>query len=137
MRMLYQAYQAQRDLSAPAVALASFTSGAIDLLPAPLRDLPSVRWLSATSRLASRARLIHERPPFGIETVDSGGGGVPVCERVVDATTFGTLIHFDKPGADRQPRVLVVAARRRAAILPVIQGATRRSLSPTVKMTAG
>jgi poly(3-hydroxybutyrate) depolymerase len=109
-RMLYQAYQAQRDLNAPAVALATFATSALDLLPALLRDTPTVRWLSATSTLASRARLIHERPAFGIETVVSGGAPVPVCERVVHGTPFGTLVHFAKPGSENQPRVLVVAA---------------------------
>jgi len=64
--------------------------------------------------LSSDSRLTHHRPPFGIDTVTLGDGRtgnatVPVTEAVVDDTPFGTLLHFRKETAVRQPRVLLVA----------------------------
>jgi len=108
--MLYQTYQAQRDLTAPVVALAAFTVDLLERLPRWAGDNQAVRWLSATNELVSRARLTHERPAFAIGDVCIGGKPMPVHEEVVDSTPFGSLLHFAKDPALDQPRVLIVTA---------------------------
>jgi len=108
--MLYQAYQAQRDLTAPAVGLAGLTAWAIGGLPDSLSEHSAVRWASATCQIIKESRLTHTRPAFGIEEVTVGGRRERVREEAVETTPFASLIHFAKESATPQPRVLVVAA---------------------------
>jgi polyhydroxyalkanoate depolymerase len=108
--MLYQAYQTQRDLTAPARAWAGLALDTLDVLPDSVSDHPLVRRLSAGYELIARSRLTHVRPPFGIDEVEVGGKVVPVHEEVAYRTPFGSLVHFAKEGAGDQSRVMVVAA---------------------------
>jgi poly(3-hydroxybutyrate) depolymerase len=108
--MLYRTYQAQRDLTAPVVALASLTVDLIDRLPPWFGDNDAVRWFSATNEFVARSRLTHKRPSFGIDTVTIDGEAVPIREEIADSTPFGSLLHFAKESVAVQPRVLVVAA---------------------------
>ena len=78
--MLYQTYQAQRDLTAPAVALAKFNALLLERLPAWAADNRIVRLAAATNQLVARARLTHTRPPFGIDSVLVAGQPVAVRE---------------------------------------------------------
>jgi poly(3-hydroxybutyrate) depolymerase len=68
-----------------------------------------MRQAAAFFDMISDSRLTHHRPPFGIETVRLGNAEVAVTEEVVDDTPFGSLLHFRKETAVRQPRVLLVA----------------------------
>jgi polyhydroxyalkanoate depolymerase len=109
--LLYQLYQAQRDLAMSVSAMADLSSRWWDLLP----DVPATRFASAVNRLVARAPLTHTRPPFGISSVAIDGRVVPVHETEVMTTPFGSLVHFAKDGGGPprpgdQPRVLVVAA---------------------------
>ncbi len=108
--MLYEAYQAQRDLTAPARAVATWTSGLLSMLPERLRDVGTVRLAAATAELVSRAAFTHERPAWGIDSVTCAGTEVAVREEIAVATPFGDLVHFVKDGAPEQPRVLLVTA---------------------------
>ncbi len=108
--MLYQAYQAQRDFTAPARALAGLTLHTLDVLPRRVADRPLVRYLAATNEMVTRAALTHVRPAFGIATVTVDGVDVAVTEEAAATTPFGTLLHFVKDTDVEQPRVLVVAA---------------------------
>ena len=108
--MLYQAYQAQRDLTAPATAVARLTVRALAALPEALAGTGLARLASATGEMVSLGRLRHERPPFGIDTVEVGGRAVAVREEIAATSPFATLLHFAKDVDEGQPRVLVVAA---------------------------
>jgi polyhydroxyalkanoate depolymerase len=64
----------------------------------------------AGNEMISRARLIHEQPPFGIDSVLVGGQLVDVREETAMSTPFSTLTHFVKETAYPQPKVLLVSA---------------------------
>jgi polyhydroxyalkanoate depolymerase len=108
--MLYQAYQAQRDATAPARAMAGLTTWTLGEMPDRWTDNRLVRRLSAGSEMIRRARLTHERPPYGIRPVLVSGEVTPVVEEVVVSTPFATLLHFTKEVAEPQPKVLLVTA---------------------------
>ena len=108
--LLYETYQAQRDLSAPARAMAGMVNSSLGELPGPLRDNQLTRWLSAGSEMISRAALTHEQPPFGIDSIEVKGQLVAVREETAVATPFSTLTHFAKETEHPQPRVLLVTA---------------------------
>jgi poly(3-hydroxybutyrate) depolymerase len=105
--MLYQAYQAHADLMVPVRALASLGAGRIG--PPFAENFGIVRNLTAACELIVRAKLTHQRPPFGIDTVMVGNREVAVREEAVRVTPFGTLLHFRKDIDMAQPRVLLVA----------------------------
>ncbi|HEX3566498.1 MAG TPA: hypothetical protein VHU17_14090, partial [Acidimicrobiales bacterium] len=108
--VLYQAYQAQRDLTAPARALAGLFSWSMDELPDAWTDNPIARRLSAGYEMISRSRLTHERPPFGIDHTTVGGQQIAVEEEVVLTTPFSALLHLAKEVPEPQPAVLLVSA---------------------------
>jgi polyhydroxyalkanoate depolymerase len=109
--MLYQAYQAQRDLTAYPVALAGMWGRMLDRLPGGWSDHPLVRQVSAAYQLAGRARLTHERPSFGLTAVDVAGTSYPVSHEIVTSTPFASLWRFSVPSDGvRRPRVLLVTA---------------------------
>jgi poly(3-hydroxybutyrate) depolymerase len=106
--MLYLAYQTHSDFLEPIRRLARsaaflrrswFGSG----------DGVIGRNLTAAWELIGRARLSHERPPFGIERAMLGNLEVGVIEEPVVTTPFATLLRFRKEKETTQPRVLVVA----------------------------
>lgn len=107
--MLYSAYQTQADLLAPLRAFADLTGTMFrGSFLGPLGNALLHR-LGAAAEVMAHARLRHERPPFGIESVALGGGEVPIHEDIALSTPFGTLLHFRKDYAPPQPRVLLVA----------------------------
>jgi len=107
--MIYEAYQARDDLLAPFRAAAEIATAALDRGRAgPFGNL-WLRAAAAGTELFSRAKLIHERPPFGIDRVMVGGREAHVTEEPAFETPFATLLHFKKDIAVEQPRVLVVA----------------------------
>lgn len=108
--MLYQTYQAQRDLTAPLAAVSALTARGLGALPGPLAQLAPLRWTSAACQLVTGTRLTHTRPCFGIERVTVGRRSVGIHEEVVERSAFASLVHFAKDVKFDQPRVLVVAA---------------------------
>jgi polyhydroxyalkanoate depolymerase len=109
--LLYEAYQAQRDLTAPTLAFAELSKRWLDRLPPTFYRSPVFRQLSATYEMVARAHLIHERPAFGVTEVDVGGSIYPVQEELVLSTPFGSLLHFSADnGRAYQPRVLLITA---------------------------
>jgi len=126
--VLYQAYQRQRDLTAPARAFAGLASWTLREMPDRWTDNRVARQLSATYEMIERARLTHERPPFGIDQVIVGGEPTPVWEETVVSTPFSSLLHFRKEVADPEPVVLLVTAL--AGHFSTLLRATVRSLLP-------
>lgn len=108
--MLYQAYQAQRDLTAPVRALAGLLTWSMDELPDAWTDNRMARRLSAGSEMISRSRLTHERPPFGIDHTTVAGRRFAVEEAVVSTTPFSSLLHFAAAVPGPRPTVLLVSA---------------------------
>ena len=85
--MIYEAYQARDDLLAPFRAAAEIATAALDRGRAgPFGNL-FLRAAAASTELFSRAKLIHERPPFGIEAVvieTYGAGNAPTATWLLD-----------------------------------------------------
>jgi poly-beta-hydroxyalkanoate depolymerase len=69
----------------------------------------ALRNVAAACELITRASLSHARPAYGIDSVRIGNRDMAVTEEPVDASPFGTLLHFKKDVATPQPCVLVVA----------------------------
>lgn len=109
--MLYQAYTVQRDLAAIPLALARSWSRWLDQSPAGRPEWPAVRQFSAAFELLGRARLTHERPSFGLTSVEVAGSSQEVSEETVTATPFASLLRFSLASEHgRRPRVLLVTA---------------------------
>jgi poly(3-hydroxybutyrate) depolymerase len=106
--MLYQIFQTQSDLLAPARAAAGAWLGFLGQIPR-LRQLPAVRVLAAGAELFTTAVITQARRPFGIHDVEMDNRRVAVTEQVVVKTPFGSLLHFAKDTLTPQPKVLVVA----------------------------
>jgi poly(3-hydroxybutyrate) depolymerase len=108
--MLYDVFQAQDDLLWPVRAWARLAlsglawSGPFSPPAGPLR-----RRLIAALEVAGEATLTHARPPYELDEVITEGGRFAVVEEVAARTPFATLLHFRKPDAPQQPRVLIVA----------------------------
>jgi polyhydroxyalkanoate depolymerase len=110
--MLYLAYELQSYLMSPFRLAASGAIAAIDAFPLACgRRL--MRPVGAACELVTRMTLSHTRPAFGIHSMTTALGGVPVVEEAVISTPFGTLLHFRKlepaAAAVAMPRVLVVS----------------------------
>ncbi len=106
--MLYQIYQAQSDLLAPARQGAALWLRFLAEMPSA-RNNPGVRLAAAGAELFTTAVITHARRPFGITTVQSQNREVAVRETVVASTPFGNLLHFEKDSLSPQPKVLLVA----------------------------
>jgi len=107
--MLYQAYQAHADIMRPVRWFAGFAAMSVgETLNGAARP-NTLSNLSAAYELIGRAGLTHQRPAYGINSMEVDGREVAVFEKVVQATPFGTLLHFRKNSAPAQPRVLLVA----------------------------
>jgi poly(3-hydroxybutyrate) depolymerase len=107
--MIYQAYQAHMEATAPWRAAAEWT-GLLLREPyfGPLAN-PLLHRAAAGAELVARAKLIHRRPCFGIESIDVMGDPTGVHEEVALKTPFGSLVHFRKDADLALPRVLLVA----------------------------
>jgi polyhydroxyalkanoate depolymerase len=108
--MLYLGYQAQRDATAPVRAAAAFWGGLLDRLPAGVREVPAVRFASASATMVTRSALTHDRPAWAIGPVAVRGDMVAVREEVVATTPFAELVRFCADDGLDRPRVLLVAA---------------------------
>ena len=108
--MLYLAFQAQADLTAP---LRQFAAGLAPALTSLAWSSHEQNWLlrgmAAAAEMTGRGGITHARPPFGIDRVRSGNREVAVSEEAALVTPFATLLHFKKDSDVAQPRVLIVA----------------------------
>jgi len=107
--MIYTAYQAQSDFTAPMRAMSGATARLLTDLSPGLTDRWMVRSTLATTEIVARWGLTHRRPAFGIDAVVVEGEAVAVREEAVLRTPFGTLLRFAKDTDAVQPRVLLVA----------------------------
>jgi len=107
--MIYTAYQAQSDLTAPMRVMSGATARLLTDLSPGLTDRWMVRSTLATTEIVARWGLTHRRPAFGIDAVVVEGEAVAVREEAVLRTPFGTLLRFAKDTDAVQPRVLLVA----------------------------
>ncbi len=107
--MIYDAYQARDDFLAPFRAAAEVATAVFDRGQAGPFGNMLLRAAAAGTELFSRAKLIHHRPPYGIDAVMVGNELAPITEESALETPFATLLHFKKDIAAAQPRVLVVA----------------------------
>jgi poly(3-hydroxybutyrate) depolymerase len=106
--MLYTTYQAAEDLLLPARAWTALVAGGLGTFPRSWQD-PFTRHLGASARLATLARVRHERPAWGIDDVVVDGRSSAVWEEAVDVTPFCTLRRFVKADVSAGSPVLVVA----------------------------
>ncbi len=106
--MLYQMYQAQSDLLAPARAAAGLWLDLLGQMPR-LKQLPAVKLMAAGAELFTTAVVTQARRPFGITAVEMDNRAVAVTERVITSTPFCSLMRFEKDSLTPQPKVLLVA----------------------------
>lgn len=115
--MLYQIYEAQRNLMEP---FADFAQAASKLYSNPLTPLgqwPFAQRVSASYDLMYRLWKDYKKPEFGIKTVDVDGNEVAIHERVEIDKPFCELRRFKRFSDDpatlakmkEQPAVLIVA----------------------------
>ncbi len=106
--MIYQVYQAHMDVMTPWRAAAEWTNLLFrEPLAGPLAN-PLFRGTAAGAELLTRAKLIHKRPSFGIDSIAVMGQPTGIREEVALKTPFGSLLHFRKDADLAQPRVLLV-----------------------------
>jgi len=107
--MLYDAYQAGQDMLAPVRAGADLTRSAFgDTALGPAANY-WFRTLAAGAEIVFRSHLIHDRPPYCIDSVLVGKESVAVTEEVALDMPFGNLVHFRKHTSVKQPRILLAA----------------------------
>ena len=105
--MLYQAYQAQSDLTWP---LRLMARAAMPMLLDP--SLPAAlprRQMAAACQVMKLVEVTHRRPDWGITESLSGGERVPVIESDEGGTPFATLRRFRRDVEAPGPKMLVVA----------------------------
>ncbi|HEY5339321.1 MAG TPA: polyhydroxyalkanoate depolymerase, partial [Rhizomicrobium sp.] len=107
--MMYDAYQARQDFLAPFRIFADLTASALRQPYAGPWGNMLARSFGASAELLARGRLTHDRPSYDIGHVVVGGKESEIVEEPALTTPFGTLLHFKKSIAVKQPRVLLVA----------------------------
>src|ERR1700694_3363155 len=107
--MLYQFYDWQRTALEPWRVFAQAANELYGHPDSPLSYLPGSRNVAAAFDLMTRLTQRYERPPFGIDSVVSGGKECAVREVYDIEKPFCRLLHFQKVGAPKQPRVIVFA----------------------------
>jgi polyhydroxyalkanoate depolymerase len=107
--MLYDAYQAQSDLLAPARVFADFCNGVFGQTNFGPFANSFFKSLAAGAEVFSRGELSHRRPDYRIDTATVEGRDLPVTQEVALDAPFGSLLHFRKDSNLPQPRVLIVA----------------------------
>ena len=126
--MLYDAYQAQQDMFAPARAGAELIKAAFsDTVLGPAANY-AFRSLVAGAEIISRSHLIHDRPAYDIDQVQVAGTSVAVTEEIALEMPFGNLVHFRKEGGAQQPKLLLAAPM--AGHFPTLLRSTALTLLP-------
>jgi len=107
--MLYTLYAWQQTAMAPLRLAAVTGQHFFTASTFPFVETRTARAIAAACELVERSTRTYAKPPFGIDSVTIKGERVPVAEKVVAATPFGSLIRFERAGAERNPRVMLVA----------------------------
>jgi poly(3-hydroxybutyrate) depolymerase len=107
--MLYQLYDWQRSAMQPWRVFAQAANELYGHPDSPLSYLPGSRNVAAAFDLMTRLTQRYERPPFGIDSVVSGGKEYAVREMHEVRRPFCRLLHFVKDGAPKQSKVVVFA----------------------------
>ena len=107
--MLYTLYAWQQTALAP-LRLAAVTGQHFFSNPAFLfADSRTARSIAAVCEMVERSTRQYGKPPFGIDAVPVGGELLPVSEEIVASNAFGSLVRFKREGAEKLPRVMLVA----------------------------
>jgi len=107
--MMYHFWQARQDMLDPMRRMARGVGGMLSSFDVPHPAFIGLRNARAALEVFGHSGLTQERPPFDIKAVRVGNDVVAVREEVTQAGLFGSLLHFRKDSAIRQPRVLIVA----------------------------
>jgi poly(3-hydroxybutyrate) depolymerase len=107
--ILYQIYDWQRTALEPWRIFAQAANEIYGHPDSPLSYLPGSRNVAAAFDLMTRLTQRYERPPFDVASVVSGNKEYAVREVFDIEKPFCRLLHFEKIGAPRQPRVIVFA----------------------------
>ena len=107
--MLYETYQAHRDIFDPVRVFAQSLHGVLSQPWPMLAHHPMMRSAAAACEMVARAGMWHERPPFGIKSTTIAGREIAVQEETAARHPFCTLLHFRKDIAPSGPKVLLVA----------------------------
>src|SRR5512141_2826960 len=107
--MLYQLYDWQRSALEPWRMLAQAANQIYGHPDSPLSYLPGSRNVAAAFDLMTRLTQRYERPEFGIASIRSGNAEYAVKEVFDLEKPFCRLLHFQKVGAPKMPRVVVFA----------------------------
>ena len=107
--MLYQWYDWQRSALEPWRLFAQAANELYGHPQSPLSFLPGSRNVAAAFDLMTRLTQRYERPAFGIGSARVGERDFAVREVYAVQKPFCRLLHFQKPGAPPQPKVLVFA----------------------------
>jgi poly(3-hydroxybutyrate) depolymerase len=107
--MLYQWYDWQRAALEPWRLFAQAANELYGHPDSPLSYLPGSRNVAAAFDLMTRLTQRYERPDFGIKSVRVGEAELAVREVYALEKPFCRLLHFAKPGAPAQPKVIVFA----------------------------
>ena len=106
--MMYDAYQHMADAGDRVRQLAM---NAHEILASwssnPLA--PPWRRMAAYYELIALAGFTHERPDYGIDSIEVRGEAIPVEEREVQCTPFCRLIRFRRQGGEDDPKTLLIA----------------------------
>ncbi|MDE2341453.1 MAG: polyhydroxyalkanoate depolymerase, partial [Alphaproteobacteria bacterium] len=107
--MLYDAYEVQRSFLAGASKLAGLGAGWLNNPANPLGYSAMSPLVSASLEVFAHAAAPRGKPKFGITHTVVDDAEVAVHEEIVLRKPFGQLKHFDKPGTETQPKLLIVA----------------------------
>jgi len=107
--MLYTLYAWQQTALAPLRLAAVTGQHFFSNTGFPFADSRTARSIAAVCEMVERSTRQYRKPPFGIDAVPVEGALVPVVEETVAGNAFGSLVRFRRDGAEKLPRVLLVA----------------------------
>lgn len=107
--MLYQLYDLQRAVWAPARLMAEATQTAFQNPFVPASYTRFGRAVAATAELFERTTRRFGKPSFGLPDTTVDGRRVAVTEETVLRKPFCSLLHFRRAAQRDDPKVLVVA----------------------------
>lgn len=107
--MLYTLYAWQQTAMAPLRLAAVTGQHFFSASTFPFVDTRTARTIAAACEMVERSTRSYAKPAFGIDHVTIKGQPVSVSEEIAAATAFGSLIRFKRAGAERHPRVMLVA----------------------------
>ena len=107
--MFYTLYAWQQTAMAPLRLAAVTGQHFFSASTFPFVETRTARAIAAACEMVERSTRSYGKPPFGIDAVPVNGHAVPVSEEIVAGNAFGSLIRFKREGAERHPRVMLVA----------------------------